>query len=147
MFLLKLPIFLLMFVYTGNSVLVFGNLCKMNSENAVSQEIMWTLFATHFLIQVVWMACQIMQIHSLFFWISYMKSYNTCLLEATFVQSRLLNDIDESDDDFGVRKQLQAVLLVSVAEKLQIDHENWKFKKTDNKQSSGADSSQKKERT
>ena len=76
-----------------------------------------------------------------------MKSYNTCLLEATFIQSRLLNDIDESDDDFGVRKQLQAVLLVSVAEKLQIDNENWKFKKTDNKQSSGNDSSQKKERT
>ena len=70
-----------------------------------------------------------------------MKSYNTCLLEATFIQSRLLNDIDESDDDFGVRKQLQAVLLVSVAEKLQFDNENWKFKKADNKQSSGNDSS------
>lgn len=87
------------------------------------------------------MVSQIMQIHSLFFWIQYMKSYNSCLLEATFVQSRLLNDIDESDDDFGVRKQLQAVLLVSVAEKLQFDNENWKFKKADNKQSSGNDSS------
>ena len=141
MFLLKLPIFLLMTVYTANSVLVFGNLCSMRIEISVSKEIAWTLFITHFLIQIIWMVTQIMQIHSLFFWIQYMKSYNACLLEATFIQSRLLNEIDESDDDFGVRKQLQAVLLVSVAEKLQFDNENWKFKKADNKQSSGNDSS------
>ena len=79
----KMIMFVIVLLYILNLILVFGNLTNINL-NEISTG---SLYLSHFLVQISWMWLHFQQMMTLYYWIQYMKHYNSYLLEATFIQS------------------------------------------------------------